>query len=228
MKRLALTILIIAIAAMGWIWMAIAEPETRVDPVCQMTVAENQTIAAQYNGQNYYFCSERCKQLFMANPAQYMVSRTPAAVSESSRGQTAGSGCGIMTRRASCGGCPTASSCFTSAAGSSSPAQSVQKSSVQEVNDFYAIFHPMYMAAQKGDAQPVRKSIEQLVKGAEVLNKAQAPEGINGKEFKKTRKSLQKSVKDLAKACKKHPDDKVISEVNTVHDRYMEFRSLVP
>lgn len=84
------------------------------------------------------------------------------------------------------------------------------------------------MAAQKGDAQPVRESIEQLVKGAEALNKAQAPDGINGKEFKKARKALQKNVKDLAKACKKQPDDKVISQVNIVYDRYVEFRSLVP
>lgn len=149
MKRSGFMMVIIALMAMGLIWMAMAEPETRVDPVCQMTVAENQTITAEYNGQNYYFCSEHCKQLFVANPAQYMVSRTPAAVSESSRGQAAGSGCGISARRAGCGGCPAASSCFASAAGSSSPEQSTQKSSVQRSTISMLSFTPCIWQRRK-------------------------------------------------------------------------------
>ncbi len=42
------------------------------DPVCNMEVNE-QNAAAQtrYQGQNYYFCSQGCKEKFDQNPQQY-------------------------------------------------------------------------------------------------------------------------------------------------------------
>ena len=42
------------------------------DPVCNMEVDE-QTAAgrSQYQGQDYYFCSDDCKQNFDRNPEQY-------------------------------------------------------------------------------------------------------------------------------------------------------------
>ncbi len=37
-----------------------------VDPICQMKVAENSAIKFEHNGKAYYFCSEKCKQKFLA------------------------------------------------------------------------------------------------------------------------------------------------------------------
>ncbi len=42
------------------------------DPVCNMEVNEqNAPAQTRYQGQNYYFCSEQCKQKFDQNPQQY-------------------------------------------------------------------------------------------------------------------------------------------------------------
>ena len=42
------------------------------DPVCNMEVKEHEAAAnTRYQGQNYYFCSEDCKQKFDENPQQY-------------------------------------------------------------------------------------------------------------------------------------------------------------
>jgi YHS domain-containing protein len=228
MKRTGLIIATIALLAMGLTWIVMAEPEVRIDPVCQMTVNDAQAITYQYNGQTYYFCSEHCKQLFSANPAQYITSRTPAAVSESSTSKTAGMGCGMSSKRAGCGGCPAASSCFSSAGSFSGSEMIAQKSSVQEVNEFLAAFHPVYLAAQKGNAQEARNFSAELIQKSENLDNYNPPSDVKTKDFKKARKALQKSVKDLAKLCKKGNDEKVLMQVNIVHDRYMELRSLIP
>jgi len=227
MKRTRLIIAAVVLVALGMILIVMANPESKIDPVCQMSISEAQVTTAQYNGQTYYFCSDQCKQLFLANPAQYCINRTSNPVSATASSSTSGIGCGTSVKRASCGGCPAASSCFTGAAAPGSD-QSAQKSSNQEVNEFYAIFHPMYMAAQKGNVEPTRKSIEQLIKGAEALNKCEPPKGVSYKEFKKARKVLQKGVKELAKICKQQSDNDIIAHVNTVYGRYIEFRSFVP
>lgn len=43
------------------------------DPVCKMEVNPAKASAqAQYEGQTYYFCSERCHRAFVAEPRQYV------------------------------------------------------------------------------------------------------------------------------------------------------------
>ncbi len=42
------------------------------DPVCGMQVDPQKAAGqSEYQGQNYYFCSDGCKKKFDANPAQY-------------------------------------------------------------------------------------------------------------------------------------------------------------
>jgi P-type Cu+ transporter len=50
-----------------------------VDPVCGMKIETGQAQAqSQYQGENFYFCSVECKQLFDANPQEYMKDRQTA------------------------------------------------------------------------------------------------------------------------------------------------------
>ena len=44
-----------------------------VDPVCGMEVAMEGAITHEYEGNMYYFCSEDCRDKFMADPATYMM-----------------------------------------------------------------------------------------------------------------------------------------------------------
>jgi Cu+-exporting ATPase len=47
-----------------------------IDPVCGMQVDENQArelgLSAEHNGQEYFFCSEACRQAFAVNPARFL------------------------------------------------------------------------------------------------------------------------------------------------------------
>jgi YHS domain-containing protein len=43
------------------------------DPVCGMDVNPDQAAASyEYNGENYYFCAEGCKNKFAENPEDYL------------------------------------------------------------------------------------------------------------------------------------------------------------
>lgn len=42
-----------------------------IDPVCGMEIPQG-TIISTLNGQTYHFCSERCKQLFDADPQEFI------------------------------------------------------------------------------------------------------------------------------------------------------------
>ena len=42
-----------------------------IDPVCGMEVDENQALRVTYEGQNYYFCSEDCRDEFNEAPDEY-------------------------------------------------------------------------------------------------------------------------------------------------------------
>lgn len=51
-----------------------------LDPVCHMRVrAEATAPNAAYDGRTIYFCSEACRDAFVASPAQYPLSDPPAA-----------------------------------------------------------------------------------------------------------------------------------------------------
>ena len=39
------------------------------DPICGMTVDKTTAIHADHDGATFYFCSEHCRQKFLANPA---------------------------------------------------------------------------------------------------------------------------------------------------------------
>ena len=42
---------------------------TTLDPICGMTVDEATAIHAERDGKTFYFCSEHCREKFLASPA---------------------------------------------------------------------------------------------------------------------------------------------------------------
>lgn len=42
------------------------------DPVCDLWVDKVAQLSAEYKGETYYFCSNRDKDLFKANPSKYI------------------------------------------------------------------------------------------------------------------------------------------------------------
>jgi YHS domain-containing protein len=51
----------------------VAEPETAIDPVCEMTVeVATARFKSEHEGRMYYFCAAGCQRAFEANPAAFL------------------------------------------------------------------------------------------------------------------------------------------------------------
>jgi YHS domain-containing protein len=50
----------------------ITEEVPLVDPVCGMTVTEESEWTAEYDGVTFYFCSEDCRDKFIAGPGEFL------------------------------------------------------------------------------------------------------------------------------------------------------------
>ena len=63
-----------------------AEKTTFIDPVCGMTVTDLTKPHTEWQGQDYYFCSEKCLQKFIATPEAYVKTEDAVSVSTSTAG----------------------------------------------------------------------------------------------------------------------------------------------
>ena len=63
----------------------------QTDPVCGMQVDEQKATAkSQFQGTNYYFCSDECKRKFDQQPQQYASKAGRAGGGQSGGGQSGG------------------------------------------------------------------------------------------------------------------------------------------
>lgn len=52
---------------------AVTQPETAIDPVCEMTVdIATARFVTEHNGTTYYFCAAGCQRAFEANPESFL------------------------------------------------------------------------------------------------------------------------------------------------------------
>lgn len=75
MKRSTRTLVLTAIAilAMGTLLVFSQGKKGQVqDPVCGLWVDKNSELSFVHKNETYYFCSNRDKDLFKANPAKYL------------------------------------------------------------------------------------------------------------------------------------------------------------
>jgi Cu+-exporting ATPase len=65
----------------------------QTDPVCGMQVDDQKATAkSQFQGSNYYFCSEDCKRKFDQQPQQYASKAGRAGGGQGGGGQQSGGG----------------------------------------------------------------------------------------------------------------------------------------
>ena len=53
---------------------SLANPEPGIDPVCKMKI--DGSLAVEIDGKKYGFCSEKCAEMFKADPAKYLIAAT--------------------------------------------------------------------------------------------------------------------------------------------------------
>jgi YHS domain-containing protein len=71
-RSIRIVVLMAAIFAMGTLLLFSQGKKGQVqDPVCDLWVDKNPDLSYAYKGETYYFCSNRDKDLFKANPAKY-------------------------------------------------------------------------------------------------------------------------------------------------------------
>ena len=61
------------------------------DPVCGMTVLQEQAVPASYGHQVFYFCSDLCQRTFLTDPEKYLRPLEPAGI-----GRPRHSTCGVL------------------------------------------------------------------------------------------------------------------------------------
>ena len=226
MKRFGLIGFILAFLMLGMTGAVIGQQASVVDPVCGMTVSQDQAISAYYGNNTYYFCSEQCLDQFASDPTKYIQStNSPVHMSQGSGTQTDQQS--VESIKKACGGCPSASKCFGQAKSHPDCGPNCGQTKVQEINNFHSALQPMHLAAQAGDAQKIRSSVNDISAMSLSLKNCSLPDGVDAKQFKKARKALQKSVDRLVKSCDKRTDDQVLADLNTVHERYVALQELV-
>jgi YHS domain-containing protein len=65
----------VALKAVGGLTtgVVVEEPETAIDPVCQMTVdIATAHYTSDHGGSTYYFCAAGCQRTFEADPAGFL------------------------------------------------------------------------------------------------------------------------------------------------------------
>jgi YHS domain-containing protein len=229
MRRIGLLGSIIAILILGFAFAVFAQQTTAVDPVCGMTVSTSQALNARLGNQTYYFCSDHCLDLFAANPHQY-IELGAADVADPPKAEVSGASDhsqGTQVMPAGCGGCPAAASCLGQAKTDPTCGANCGKTRITEVNNFHNILHPIHLAGQRGEIQTVRSTAKDMVAMCLALKNCTLPDDINVKQYHKAQKALQKSLERLVKSCNKTSDDRVLTDLNTVHERYVELQSLV-
>ena len=228
MKRIGLLGSIILVLILGFAFGVFAQQSTAVDPVCGMTVSMSQTLNARLGNQTYYFCSEHCLDLFAANPMQYLDSGTAKVAAPQAATSVMGDQSqGTKTLPAGCGGCPAAASCLGKTKADPTCGANCGKTRIMEVNNFHNIMHPIHLAGQQGDIQLVRNNAHDMAPICMTLKNCSLPDGVDTKQYSKAQKALQKSVDRLVKSCKKESDDRVMADLNTVHERYISLQSLI-
>jgi YHS domain-containing protein len=228
MKRNALLCAASMILILGFVFGVFAQQTTAVDPVCGMTVSFSQTLNARLGNQTYYFCSEHCLDLFAANPNQYLESGTSkVAAPQTTTPGASGQNPGTKTLAAGCGGCPAAASCMGQAKADPSCGSNCGKTRIMEVNNFHNILLPIHLAGQRGEIQMVRNTARDMSPVCQSLKACPLPNDIDAKQYSKAQKALQKSVDRLVKSCDKASDDRVLADLNAVHERYVTLQSLI-
>ena len=101
------------------------------------------------------------------------------------------------------------------------------KTRLNEIDDFRKTLKPLQDAAHKGDILRIRKTVNTLVERSDSLNNFRLPENRKARDFIKARNDLQKSVRELSKACQKSSNDHVISGLNKVSQKYQKLQKVV-
>ncbi|MFH5802809.1 heavy metal translocating P-type ATPase [Alienimonas sp. DA493] len=125
---------------------------TTVDPVCGMTVPADAPRVAEHAGETYRFCSDGCREKFVADPDRYL---DPAGAAES-RGRTGGGCCGGGGAKPAAE--PAAKSCCSTGATADRPP--ARRSNARAAGKYTCACHPEVVADGPGDCPKCGMALE--------------------------------------------------------------------
>lgn len=208
--------------------------DTAEDPVCGMEV-EIEKAAAKIEGSKdtIYFCSEACKEKFLASPCDYLDQETldkmgvtlTSGQKAPCSGESASKSLSAPAKEASsdreCGGCARASTTDEADAADQLGCDgNCGNTRVAAINEFHEIMHPMEAAIGSQDLPAIKTLYPQLALKKEAIMNADCPDGACSHRFDGARKNLSDKVDALVTACESEDYGAIKEAFFEMHDAY--------
>lgn len=215
MKRIFPILAIAVLLAAALIALAITKADIAKDPVCGMEVS---TANAEYKIEsphgNIYFCSQNCKDKFLANPAAYTPQMPPESASQPAA-QEAKSGCE---------GCPGQAKAATQSTAVNKAehacAGNCGKTRVKEINEFHAALKPLEAGEGQAKVALIKTAVAELVTRKDAVMSAQCPDGICPESFGSMRAAFGLKVDALHSAVQNGDDAAIAIAFKEMHSAY--------
>jgi len=207
--------------------------ETVKDPVCGMEVnTANAAITIDSPHGTIYFCSQSCKDKFLANPAAY----TPKMPAESET-HAAPAAPTAEAKKSGCEGCPghakaaatekgehgsaghgmTASATAASEHGCDGKCGNTQ---IRALNEFHTMMKPLESGEGQAHIALVRGATPDLVAKKDEIMKAECPGGVCTESYKSTRADFGAKVDALAAAANAGDESAIAAAFKEMHSAY--------
>jgi YHS domain-containing protein len=210
--------------------------ETAKDPVCGMEVnTANAAITIDSPHGTIYFCSQHCKDTFLANPAAYTpkMDAMPAAPEASATPAAPAA----ETKKSGCEGCAGHAKAAAvekvehgdmgHAAAATAAAHSEHgcdgncgNTQIKALNDFHTMMKPLESGEGQAHIALVKGAAPDLVVKKDEVMKAECPGGVCTESYKATRADFGSKVDALAAAANAGDESAIAAAFKEMHAAY--------
>ena len=210
--------------------------ETAKDPVCGMEVnTANAAFTVESPHGVIYFCSQHCKDTFLANPAAYTPKMESAPAAPEAPAVPAVPA--AETKKSGCEGCPghaKAAAAEKGEHGSAGHAMTVTGTAASEhgcdgncghtqikaINEFHALMTPLESGEGQAHIALTKGATPDLVSKKNEVMTAECPGGVCPESFKAKRADFGMKVDALAAAANTGDESAVVAAFKEMHAAY--------
>jgi len=207
--------------------------ETAKDPVCGMEISTaNNAFSLESPHGVIYFCSQSCKDKFLANPAAYTpkMPAEPAAPAAPAAPATEAkkSGCegcvghskAAAAEKVEHGGAGHAMTASATAASEHGCDGKCGNTQIKALNEFHALMKPLESGEGQAHIALVKGAASDLVAKKDEVLKAECPGGVCTESYKATRADFGSKVDALAAAAKSGDESAIAAAFKEMHSAY--------
>ncbi len=191
--------------------------ETAKDPVCGMEVnTANAAFTIESPHGVIYFCSQHCKDTFLANPAAYTPKMESAPAAPAAPATPA-----AETKKSGCEGCAghakAAAVTTTSEHGCDGDCGNTK---IKAINEFHTMMKPLESGEGQAHIALVKGAAPDLVAKKDEIMKAECPGGVCTESYKAMRADFGSKVDALAAATNAGDEAAIAFAFKEMHSAY--------